>query len=226
VCSSDLHDIAARGHVPLLVGGTMLYFRALTQGLSDLPAADAAVRTQIEAQAAREGWPAMHAHLAQVDPVSAARLHPNDRQRVQRALEVVRATGRPLSEQQGGPAGPRELEFCRLVLMPPDRAELHARIEQRLDRMFAQGFVAEVAALHARGDLHPDLPSVRAVGYRQVWGHLDGEYSLDEARARALYATRQLAKRQITWLRSEHDPCLLNPAAPDTVERAIRHFVT
>lgn len=217
-----ISEIRARGRLPLLVGGTMLYFRALTHGFNELPSADGPLRAQLGAEAAVLGWPAMHQRLAVLDPITAARLHPNDRQRVQRALEVIHSSGRPLSELQGAvlPGHP-PLVVARLAVMPPDRANLHARIEARLRQMLAGGLVEEVMALHRRGDLHAGLPAIRAVGYQQFWRHLDGEYSRTEAEARALYATRQLAKRQVTWLRSEHDPCWLNPEAPETVVRAL-----
>ncbi|WP_111655649.1 tRNA (adenosine(37)-N6)-dimethylallyltransferase MiaA [Isoalcanivorax indicus] len=207
----EIRALHAEGRIPLLVGGTMLYFRALLQGLAELPAADAAVRAQLDARAAAEGWPALHAWLAQVDPEAAARLKPNDQQRVQRALEVYLLTGEPLSahhaRQQGregggiggGPAFPYNV--TQFALMPGDRALLHARIEVRFRTMLNQGLLEEVRRLHARGDLHPGLPAIRAVGYRQVWGYLDGEYDEAEMVRRAIVATRQLAKRQLTWLR-------------------------
>ncbi|MGQ0697907.1 MAG: tRNA (adenosine(37)-N6)-dimethylallyltransferase MiaA [Panacagrimonas sp.] len=220
-----MSDIHARGRLPLLVGGTMLYFRALTSGLSELPSADASMRTRITAQADNEGWPALHAQLAKLDPVTALRLHPNDGQRIQRALEVVETTGQPLSSLHGArPATAIDLVFLKLALIPAQRAELHRRIEQRLREMMANGFVNEVAQLRSRGDLNPSLPSVRAVGYRQLWAHLDGEYGLVEAGEKTLAATRQFAKRQITWLRSEHDLCWLNSEAPDAVELALRQI--
>lgn len=218
-------EIRGRGRVPLLVGGTMLYFRALTQGLSELPAADAALRTRLEAEAVARGWPALHARLAALDPATAARLHPNDQQRVQRALEIVELSGmtptafyaRPRAEAGGG-------RWLKLALNPPERRELHARIERRFHAMMAEGFLEEVARLHARGDLHAELPAIRAVGYRQLWGHLDGEYALDEAVRRGIAATRQFAKRQLTWLRSEPELVWLDPARPDLCEAALTHF--
>lgn len=215
-------EIRARGREPLLVGGTMLYFRALTRGLSELPSADPQIRAGIEARALLEGWPALHARLAESDPATAARLHPNDRQRIQRALEVVESTGRPLSELQGGGARRGDLRFVKFALMPPERARLHQRIEQRLREMMRLGFLDEVAALHARGDLHADLPSIRAVGYRQLWEYLEGRTSRAQAEDKALAATRQFAKRQITWLRSEHDLCWINPEDRDALEVALR----
>lgn len=214
--------VRARGRLPLLVGGSMLYFRALTAGLSDLPSADPGIRAQLSAQAAREGWPSLHALLARHDPPTAARLHPNDGHRIQRALEVWMTTGRTPSSLRG--ASRRDaggFDGVKLALMPPERAELHTRIAIRLQQMMEQGFAGEVARLHARGDLHTGLPSVRAVGYRQLWAWQDGECDLAEATRKALEATRQFAKRQVTWLRSEHDLCWLNSDAADVVELAL-----
>ena len=203
-------QVNARGRLALLVGGTMLYFKALVEGLDAMPPADGQVRAAIDAQAAREGWPALHAQLAGVDPVTAARLSPNDSQRVQRALEVFRVSGRPLSAfHADAPSGPR-LNIPMLSLEPADRSWLHERIAQRFDTMLAQGFLDEVRGLRSRGDLHPGLPSMRCVGYRQAWELLDeqatGEdgapFTLQLLRERGIAATRQLAKRQLTWLRS------------------------
>lgn len=191
------------GRIPLLVGGTMLYYRVLLEGLAELPEADPELRAKLDDEAAEKGWPAMHARLAEVDPIAAARLKPNDSQRLQRALEVWELTGKPLSQwhaEQGEPE-PLPWAMTQIAVAPPDRSILHERIEQRFDLMLAQGLVAEVAALKARVDLHAALPSMRAVGYAQVWAHLEGEYDLAEARLRGIYATRQLAKRQYTWLR-------------------------
>jgi tRNA dimethylallyltransferase len=199
-----MNDIAGRGRIPVLAGGTMLYFRALQRGLAELPPADEAVRLEIDEEAARSGWPALHEALGRVDPAAAARIGPNDPQRIQRALEVWRLTGRPLSELQaegGGP--PVGWRFLKFALASPDRASLHRAIEARFHRMLEQGFDAEVRALHARGDLGPHLPSIRAVGYRQWWGYLEGQYGAGEAVRRAIVATRRLAKRQMTWLRAE-----------------------
>ena len=194
----------ARDRVPLLVGGTMMYFRALTQGIADLPAADQATRARIDREAARRGWPALHAELEAVDPEAAARLNPNDAQRIQRALEVFRLSGRPMSEwQQQAVAASGDIEFIKIALTVEPRELLHQRIERRLGQMIDDGFLDEVRALHARPGLTPDSTSMRCVGYRQFWKYLDGDYEQDEARDRALFATRQLAKRQLTWLRSE-----------------------
>ncbi|HSV55134.1 MAG TPA: tRNA (adenosine(37)-N6)-dimethylallyltransferase MiaA [Burkholderiaceae bacterium] len=199
-----IRDIAARGKLPLLVGGTMLYFKALFDGLDAMPAADPAVRAELEAEAAREGWPAMHRQLAAVDPVAAARLQPADAQRIQRALEVFRVSGRPLSSfHTVKPAAGRAPGLAALIsLEPTDRAWLHQRIAQRFDAMLAGGFLDEVLALRARGDLSPELPSMRCVGYRQAWEALEGNWPLRDLRDRGIFATRQLAKRQLTWLRS------------------------
>jgi tRNA dimethylallyltransferase len=192
--------IRARGRIPLLVGGTMLYFKALLEGLADLPAADAAVRREIDAEAAARGWPALHSDLARVDPATAARLEPGDAQRIQRALEVHRLTGRPLSAQL---ARRRDAGFAHvaIALVPSDRAALHARIARRFDAMLAAGLVDEVAALRARYALDAGMPSMRCVGYRQAWAMLEGELPRGELRDRGVFATRQLAKRQLTWLR-------------------------
>ena len=200
--------ISARGRVPLLVGGTMLYVKALRQGLADLPAADAALRAAIDAEAAATGWPALHAELVRVDPVTAERLAPNDAQRIQRALEVFRASGRPMSAWVAEQAARADTLPCRLLglaLAPAERSALHQRIAQRFDAMLAAGLVAEVAALRQRYTLRADMPSMRCVGYRQAWQHLDGEFNAAELRDRGIFATRQLAKRQLTWLRSMND---------------------
>ncbi len=194
--------IRARGRVPLLVGGTMLYFHALTHGIAPLPDADPAVRAALDAEARAAGWPALHAQLARLDPAAAARIRPRDAQRIQRALEVIRLTGRPLSELQKL-AEPSPLRLARFALLPFERDVLYARIEARFDEMLAEGFLGEVRALQGRGDLHADLPSMRAVGYRQLWRHCAGECPLEEAVAAAKRATRQLAKRQLTWLRAD-----------------------
>lgn len=193
-------EIAARGRLPLLVGGTMLYFKALFDGLSALPQADAALRAALDAEAAERGWPAMHAELARLDPPTAARLAPNDSQRIQRALEVIRLTGQPLSALH---AASRDagVDWPLFSLEPTDRAWLHERLAQRFDQMLAQGLVDEVKALRARGDLSLALPSMRCVGYRQVWEALDRD-DFSDLRDRGIAATRQLAKRQVTWLRS------------------------
>jgi tRNA dimethylallyltransferase len=204
------HSLNA-GRVPLLVGGTMMYFRALTRGIAALPPADPAVRAAIDQAAARVGWPAMHAQLAEVDPLSAIRIEPADAQRIQRALEVYRVSGRSMSEWQSQTDAPDTPAFVKLGLLPSARQVLHQRIGQRLDNMMNNGFVEELRRLRGRPGLSADSASMRAVGYRQLWSCLDGDMSPDEAHRRVLYATRQLAKRQITWLRSEPDLNVFDP---------------
>lgn len=200
-------EISARGALPLLVGGTMMYFKGLTDSLDELPTADPALRAQLDAEAASIGWPGMHARLRTLDPVTAERLKPNDAQRINRALEIIALTGQPMSALLGKRDKP-ELPFDLLsfALEPSDRAVLHRRIATRFDAMLGErddaGLVAEVARLRARGDLSPALPSIRCVGYRQTWDYLDGKISRAELRELGIIATRQLAKRQITWLRA------------------------
>jgi tRNA dimethylallyltransferase len=209
-----IREIHARGHVPLLVGGTMLYFRSLLRGLAPLPQASPERRQEIDARAARDGWPALHAELAKRDPEAASRISPNDQQRIQRALEVCYETGQALSDLQkqtvtalaGGPV-------WQWALVPGERSRLHERLERRFDSMLAGGFLDEVRSLRARGDLNATLPAVRAVGYRQLWSHLEGELTLEEATRSAVAATRQLAKRQLTWIRSERSLRWLDPDA-------------
>jgi tRNA dimethylallyltransferase len=211
------------GKVPLLVGGTGLYFRALQRGLSSLPEADAAVRAKLAEEAAVIGWDGMHRRLAELDSVAAERIKPNDAQRIQRALEVITLTGRPLSaQQQGGRGQAFPWRVLKLALLPEDRAPLHARIAQRFEAMLQHGLLDEVRALRRRGDLQPDLPAIRAVGYRQAWEHLDGAYAAAELRDRGIFATRQLAKRQITWLRSELDARVLDPEKTGLLDRSVR----
>ena len=217
-------EIHARGHIPLLAGGTMLYYKALLEGLSELPQADAALRARLDADAAQHGWPALHARLAELDPVTAARLQPGDAQRIQRALEVCLLTGRPMSENFA--AGKRRAErgwhALPLALVPDDRAWLHARIAERFRLMLEAGFLEEVAALRRRyPDLTPSLPSMRCVGYRQAWTYLDGACSHADMIDRGIAATRQLAKRQLTWIRSL-DVRPLNAREPDIATRARR----
>jgi tRNA dimethylallyltransferase len=213
-------EITARGKLPLLVGGTMMYFKGLTDGLDDLPTADAAVRAEIEEEAARIGWPGMHEQLRAVDPATAARLAPNDAQRINRALEIYRLSGKPMSEliaRREKPVLPFEL--LSFALEPSDRAVLHARIAQRFDQMLGKrddsGIVAEVARLRARGDLHPNLPSMRCVGYRQSWDYLDGRVDRAGLRDTGIAATRQLAKRQLTWLRAMPERIVIDCLGPD-----------
>ena len=200
-----LEEIIARGRRPILVGGSMLYFRALIHGFDDVPSIDPAIRTAIENEAREVGWPALHRELSKVDPASAAQLHPNHSQRICRALEVYRGTGIPLSAWQRGEAISQADQFECIALCTEPRAALNSRIERRLDGMFADGLIDEVRALMTRGDCHSDLPAIRAVGYRQVWAYLQGEVDLPTCREKALVATRQLAKRQLTWLRSWPD---------------------
>lgn len=204
--------IRARGRVPLLVGGTMLYLRSLLTGLAPLPHAAPSLRREIDARAARSGWPALHAELARLDPASAARIEPRDSQRIQRALEVCYCTGKPLSQLQGETASPLAgMRVETWALVPRDRGMLHRRLARRFHDMMAAGFLEEVQGLHRRGDLTAGHPSMRSVGYRQLWAHLEGECGLAEAIERAITATRQLAKRQLTWLRSEDTPRRLDP---------------
>lgn len=213
-----------RGRVPLLTGGTMLYFRALEFGLNELPGADERVRQHIDAMAESEGWPAVHAELARHDPVTAARIHHNDSQRIQRALEVFRLTGEPMSELQSAQSTPLEYPLIKCVLHTSDRATLHGRIHRRFDQMLEAGFLEEVESLHARGDLTADLPSIRSVGYRQLWAHLDGAMSLSEATERAKTATRQLAKRQMTWIRGQENVSTFE-AGSSAISRQIQSLI-
>ncbi|MGH8502053.1 MAG: tRNA (adenosine(37)-N6)-dimethylallyltransferase MiaA [Gammaproteobacteria bacterium] len=202
----EMADITAGGRIPLLVGGTMLYFRVLTQGLSVLPDADRQVRARLDALAAEQGWEAMHARLRQVDPAAAARIHPHDPQRVQRALEIYELTGRPMTELCARPRSQiLRYNINRLILAPADRDALRARITRRFDAMLSQGLVEEVAGLRRRADLHPGLPALRAVGYRQVWQYLDRAIRYRDMTAAAKTASHGLAKRQLTWLRAEND---------------------
>ncbi len=224
-----IDEITARGHIPLLAGGTMMYYKALRDGLDDLPQADPALRAELEARAARDGWPALHAELARLDPITAARLAPNDSQRIQRALEIRHLSGQPMSALLGrsrATADEADKRYLTISLEPSERAALHARIEQRFDAMLANGLLDEVRGLHARADLHPGLPSVRCVGYRQMWAHLDGEISLDEAREQGIAATRQLAKRQITWLRAQPERVIVDCLAADAVAQTIDAVAT
>ena len=219
--------ISAAGRVPLLVGGTMMYFRALTGGIAKMPSADSDIRNAIDAEAASVGWPALHARLRIIDPIAAGRINENDSQRIQRALEVFESSGRSLtdwqeasSEQAAMPA----TDFTKIALQPADRQLLHTRIEERLDWMLANGFLGEVEMLMQRTGLTRDLPSMRAVGYRQIWAHLADEYDLEEGRYRALVATRQLAKRQITWLRSETNLFSVDPLEAGSFDAISEHL--
>ena len=224
-----ISDISARGKLPLLVGGTMLYFKALFDGLDDMPKADIQVRAMLALEALEKGWPALHAELADIDAITANRLAPNDSQRISRALEVFRTSGRPLSsfhmqsatKNIAAGAGKTAAGFL-ISLETTERSWLHSRIADRFDAMLAAGFVNEVKALRARGNLNPDLPSMRCVGYRQAWKALDGKYPMAELRDKGIFATRQLAKRQITWLRSMPQRCIIACDAPDALAQVLK----
>lgn len=228
-------EITARGRIPLLVGGTMLYYKALLEGLADMPGADPVVRAELEAWAAAEGWEVLHRELARVDPESAARIHPNDPQRLTRALEVHRVSGLSMTEhrqrqtaQNSGSEAPgtRQLPYTavQFAIAPEQRQVLHERIACRFLMMLEQGFVEEVEALRQRGDLHVGLPSIRAVGYRQVWDYLDGRLGREEMAERGIIATRQLAKRQFTWLRGWEDLHWLDSLASDNLSCALKYL--
>ncbi len=228
----DAHDeirtILAAGRIPLLVGGTMMYFRSLTDGIANLPSADPNIRAEIDGDADKRGWPALHARLAEVDAAAAARIDPNDSQRIQRALEVFLASGKPMSEwQREGRASPdgEDVRFIKIALQTTMRSALNERIEGRLSRMLDIGFLDEVRGLMQRPELTPDNPSMRAVGYRQFWGHLAGDCSNDEATHKTLVATRQLAKRQRTWLRGESALSSYDPLESGTID-AISAYLT
>jgi tRNA dimethylallyltransferase len=220
-------DITARGALPLLVGGTMMYFKGLTDGLDDLPTADAALRVRLDEEAARDGWPALHARLAVLDPITAERLKPNDAQRINRALEIIELTGQPMSSLLSG-RSKLELPFelVSFGLEPSDRAVLHQRIATRFDQMLGTrddtGLVAEVDYLRRRGDLHPNLPSMRCVGYRQAWDYLDATIDRPALRELGIIATRQLAKRQLTWLRSMPERIVIDCLAPDALDQLLK----
>ena len=216
----EMDDIWCGGRTPILVGGTMMYYRSLTGGLAELPSADAEIRAKIDAEAEESGWPAMHLKLAEIDPAAAARIKPNDRQRIQRALEVFLATGKSLSEWQktADQQRPDDVRFLKLALQPASREIVHERIGERLNIMLNNGFLDEVKVLYDRPGLTSAHSSMRSVGYRQLWQHLDGETSFEVAGERALYATRQLAKRQITWLRSEQELQSFDPLEAGTID--------
>jgi len=224
----EMQSTTAKCRIPLLVGGTGLYFRALQSGLSDLPEANPEVRQRLAAEAAEHGWASLHTRLARLDPAAASRIRAGDAQRIQRALEVIELTGKALSAQQGAMPARFAYRVLKLALIPQDRALLHARIGQRMDAMIAQGFLDEIRTLRVRGDLHEDLPAMRAVGYRQGWQYLDGQFDAGEFRDRAIFATRQLAKRQLTWLRAELDARVFDPFSPrhqDSAVNAVADFV-
>ncbi len=216
-------EIEARGRIPLLVGGTMLYYMALTRGLNDLPEANPEMRAALDEEAARDGWPALHARLAAIDPETAARLAPNDSQRIQRALEVFMLSGRALSAILKDPKKSQESEpeFVPIALEPSDRSVLHKRIEKRFDDMLKAGLIEEVEALRARGDLTPAMPSMRCVGYRQVWEYLDRTIDYATMRDKGVFATRQLCKRQLTWLRSIENRTIVDCAVEGATEAAL-----
>jgi tRNA dimethylallyltransferase len=216
----SMEEIGARGRIPLLVGGTMLYFKALREGLSELPESDAGVRARLDAEAAARGWPAMHEELARVDIVTAARLKTGDAQRIQRALEVYRLSGKPMSQLIGRrQSAALPFRLIELALVPSDRSALHRRIEERFDSMLEQGLIEELQALRKRYPLSSSLPSMRCVGYRQTWQFLDGEISREQLRDRGIFATRQLAKRQLTWLRGMHGSTTIDCLASDVVAK-------
>lgn len=223
---AEMDAIFAAGRIPLLVGGTMMYFRALTGGIADLPAANEQIRAAIDADAANQGWPALHERLRDIDPQAAERINPNDSQRIQRALEVFMASGRPLSQWQlrAKDEAQNDVRFIKIALQPATRELLHARIEERLNLMLNNGFIEEVKELYELPGLTEKSPSMRSVGYRQIWQYLAGETTLDEAARKALFATRQLAKRQITWLRSESDLSSFDPLEVGSVD-AISAFL-
>ncbi|ALP42157.1 tRNA delta(2)-isopentenylpyrophosphate transferase [Aeromonas schubertii] len=217
----EMAEIAGRGRIPLLVGGTMLYFKALLEGLSPLPSADPEVRRQLEEEAERLGWQALHDELSRVDPVAGARIHPNDPQRLTRALEVYRVSGKTLTELTRIQGEALPYRVSQFAIAPEERSELHRRIELRFDLMLQGGLEEEVRRLLERGDLTPDLPSIRCVGYRQMWDYLIGEVGYDEMRYRGIVATRQLAKRQMTWLRGWPDVTWLTTGDEDNVQRVL-----
>lgn len=225
--AQHIQEILTGGKVPVLVGGTMLYFKAIQQGLSQLPSADPNVRKCIEDKAQQHGWQAVHDDLAKVDPVSAQRIHPNDPQRLQRALEVFYISGKSLTQlQQENQAKPLDYQFINFAIAPADRKVLHQRIEQRFDLMLQSGFIDEVKQLRENPDVHIDLPAMKSVGYRQAWQYLDGEFDYDTMREKGIIATRQLAKRQFTWLRSWPNIHWLDTFANNNVEQVISVYQT
>lgn len=218
----EMRQITEAGRIPLLAGGTMLYFRALQYGLADMPPADQDIRDTLTAEAEAEGWPAIHARLASIDPAAAARIKPTDPQRIQRAMEVWLLTGQTMTELHAQPAAPPlPWDVLKLVFSPADRSALHDRIQKRFRIMLEQGFLDEMQTLRQRGDLHADLPAMRAVGYRQAWAHLEGELDFEAMVEKAVVASRQLAKRQLTWLRSEAGTHWIDSLAGDAVDQAV-----
>jgi tRNA dimethylallyltransferase len=221
-----VHDIRSRDRIPVVCGGTLLYYKALREGLNELPTSDPATRRQLDDEARAHGWPALHAELARVDPATAARLAPNDSQRVQRALEIWRSSGRAMSDWLSHPPRPvlPGWRFTAISLEPSDRGALHERIGRRYQDMMAAGLLDEVRALHQRDDLHPGLPSIRCVGYRQLWDHLEGRVPLEDATERAIAATRQLAKRQLTWLRAMRERTLIDCLSGQAIDQVVAAF--
>ncbi|WP_303818446.1 tRNA (adenosine(37)-N6)-dimethylallyltransferase MiaA [Actinobacillus minor] len=218
----EMADITASGRIPLLVGGTMLYYKALIEGLSPLPSADPTIRAEIEQRAEQQGWSALHQELLKIDPVAGTRINPNDSQRINRALEVFYITGKTMTELTAEQGESLPYDVLQFAIAPQERAVLHERIEQRFHKMIALGFEEEVKKLYERPDLHIDLPSIRCVGYRQIWEYLQGEISLDEAIFKGICATRQLAKRQITWLRSwQSELTWLDSLAPEQAKAIV-----
>lgn len=218
-----MSDIRARGRVPLLVGGTMLYFRALLRGIAEMPEADPIFRAELDRHAAVIGWPALHAELHEKDATAAARIGPNDAQRIQRALEVIHLTGRPMSEVQAEARPPLpEWQFTKIGFSPSDRNALYDRIEARFQQMMAMGFLEEVRALYQRGDLQAELPSIRAVGYRQLWRHLTGELSLEDALQQGILATRHLARRQLIWMRPDSNLHWVDSMGGDALTQVVQ----
>ena len=221
-----VEEITARGNLPLLVGGTMLYYKGLNDGLDDLPGADPAIRAQLDAEAERDGWPALHARLALLDPATAARLKPMDAQRIQRALEIIQLSGKPMSELLAQRVKEElPFELASFALEPSDRKVLHERIERRFDLMLEGGLLDEVKALRVRGDLHIGLPSIRCVGYRQAWQYLDGEVDYATMRDTGIFATRQLCKRQLTWLRAMPERTVIDCLAPDESDQLMQQVL-
>lgn len=223
---AEMEAIFAAGRIPLLAGGTMMYFRALTEGIAELPSANEAIRREIDAMAEESGWPAVHVELQAVDPVAASRINPNDGQRIQRALEVFRASGKALTEWQEEAQPPADdVTYLKIALLIEPRSLLHERIELRLDHMVRNGFIDELRGLRERPGVTRDSPAMRSVGYRQFWSYLEHGGSIDEAREKALFATRQLAKRQITWLRSEQSVFTVNPLEAGAIDTISKHLV-
>ncbi len=224
---AEMDKISIAGSIPLLVGGTMLYFRALENGLADLPESDPKIRAQLDAQAAELGWAAMHQRLSEVDPASALRIHPNDPQRIQRALEVYQISGQTMTELHAA-AQDQQLPYrlIKLTVAPEDRSVLHQRIEMRFKQMLENGFIDEVKALRARGDLSLNMPSMRAVGYRQVWEYLDGQYDYEEMVFKGVVATRQFAKRQFTWLRADKEAVWFESETKDLLAQVLKYLTT